>query len=148
MSDPSQTTPEAPPPAAPPPDNVGGQAALDGEDGGDGRPVLRHEVLGDRTFHLRSGVPSALLGRLQSTARKVVPLADKRNEDMTDADKQAAMDSQVAFFDAVVKLIVAEERDAFVEYCEDRDPVIDGDGWALLLGAAIETVSGRPTTAP
>lgn len=152
----AETVTAAPTQQAPveaPPDNIGGQEALDGEGGGDnvdtdGRPLLRHEILKGRTFHLRSGVPNALLGRLQATTKKVAPLADKKNEELTDAEKSIALDAQIAFYDALRKLIVEDERDAFQEYAEDVDPPIDGDGWSLLVSTAIQTITGRPTSAP
>lgn len=146
-----EPTPE--PASGAPPVEISGQEVLDAEpkatdeDGNDTRPTLkvRADTEQAQQFHLRMGVPNALLGRVQKLGKGVDKLAAKKGDDLTDAEKERLTNLQIAIYDSLVMLVVADERDTFIDWAIEVDPPVEGEEWSKLMASAIEAITGRPT---
>lgn len=103
----------------------------------------------DRRFKLRNGIPGVLVGRITKTAQAVgaLNLGERDPSTYTESERRKIQAAIVASFDGLTKLIVEDERDGFIEWCEDVDPVLGDKEQGELLATALETITGRPTGA-
>lgn len=138
MSDAVQQSEQVPSP----PTDVAGLEALDNEP--DENPML--DVRG-RSFRLRSVLPSMLIGRLNKTAESARGLLGKEFKDLTPSQADRFQSAVAASYDALIKMVVEDDRQDFVSWCEDVEPPINSTEQAELLRTAVETIVGRPTGA-
>lgn len=91
-------------------------------------PALTLEVRG-QNFHLVKEVPAIVMLRLSAAGDTKTPPAKQ-------------MSAIVTFLERV---IVEDDREAFMALLEDAEPVIDFDELSEILEAATEVIAGRPT---
>lgn len=110
--------------------------------------VLTLDVRG-RSFRLRNGIPGVLVGRITKTAQAMstLKLEGRDPKTFTVSERDKVQGAIVAAFDGLTKLVVEDERDEFIDWCEDVDPVLTDREQGELLSKALETISGRPTGA-
>lgn len=121
--------------SAPPPSEVASVEVLSAEQAAAaGNPVV--EIRG-RTFRLRSSVPGMLLLELSKAQSNLqAPGA------AADPAKQAAALAKTG--DAITKLVVAEERNDFIEWCEDAEPPLEMVELMGYIGKMMTEITGRP----
>lgn len=124
------TGPTGPPPEVASVDVLAAEAAA-----AEGRPFV--DVRG-RRFHLRPKVPGMLLMQLSKSQTDLSSYGAD-----TDPVRQAAALAKAS--DALTKLVVAEERQDFIDWCEDVDPPVEMPELMALVGKMMEVISGRPT---
>lgn len=122
-----------------PPPEVAGLAVLEAEQQAqkpDTHPVV---VVRGKTFRLRRKIPGMLLLKLTKTQVEV-------SRPAMQADAVAQAQALSASYDAMVKLVLPEEQDAFVEWCEDAEPEIEmSELMQDVLKQMMEAVTGHPT---
>lgn len=121
---------------------AGAGDVLDAEPLPDDRPVL---TVRGRDFHLRSGVPNALLVRAMKSGRDIAPFADRPPKEWTLKQQEMINEAVINAYDGVLKLVVEDERREFEDYCIDVEPPFTATEHGELLGDAIEAITGHPT---
>lgn len=92
----------------------------------------------DRVFRLRSKVPGMLLMQLSKAQSDLqAPGA------LANPNKQAK--ALATTNDAVTKLVAAEDRDDFIEFCEDAEPPMEMTELMGLVGEMMTAITGRPS---
>lgn len=123
--------------ATPPPAEIASVDVLAAEKAAtEGTPTI--PVRG-QVFRLRSKIPGMLLLQLTRAQQDI-----QSPGGMEDPVKQSRV--LATTFDTITKLVVGEDRDAFINWCEDAEPPLEMVEITSLLSEMMTEITGRPTS--
>ena len=136
------------------PAGIAGGEVLDNEPDQGDTPTL---TVRGRQFRLRTAIPGFTLSKVSRVGAKAQRVADHAAKlddgrlDMSalsDGQRRAMSEAAASAYDLFKGLISSADFDDFDDFMADADPPIEASEMSDLLAAAMEAISGRPTTPP